>query len=126
MHIVDSSGWLEWFTNDRLADKYGPYLAKSNELLVPSICIYEVYKVLKREVGEEKALMAIGYMKTSSVVPLDDNIALHAADLSIRYKIAMADSIIYATGLINNCTIITSDADFQELPSVTYFPKSNS
>jgi hypothetical protein len=58
MVIVDSSGWLEWFTGGRLADTYQKYLADQGKLLVPTIILYEVYKILKREVGEEKALLA--------------------------------------------------------------------
>jgi hypothetical protein len=31
-------------------------------------------KILKREVGEEKALLAAGYMKNSPVIPLDETL----------------------------------------------------
>jgi len=55
---VDSSGWLEWFTGGRLADAYQKYLADQDNLLVPTMILYEVYKILKREVGEEKARLA--------------------------------------------------------------------
>jgi hypothetical protein len=52
MIIVDSCGWLEWFTDGKLADEYKEYLA-TPDILMPAIILYEVYKVLKREVGEE-------------------------------------------------------------------------
>jgi len=78
MVTVDSCGWLEWFTDGRLADAYQKYLADQDNLLVPAIILYEVYKVLKREVGEEKALLAAGYMKNSPVIPLDETLALAA------------------------------------------------
>lgn len=52
MIIVDSCGWLEWFTDGALADSYKQYLADSDNLLVPAIVLYEV---LKRGAGEEKA-----------------------------------------------------------------------
>ncbi len=57
MIIVDSCGWLEWFTDDKLADQYKEYLADQDNILMPAIILYEVYKILKREVGEEKALL---------------------------------------------------------------------
>ncbi len=97
MIIVDSCGWLEWFTDGKLADQYKKYLAAPDNILIPAIILYEVYKVIKREVGEEKALLAAGYMKNSSVVPFDDTLALAAADIALQEKLAMADDVIVAT-----------------------------
>ena len=68
MVIVDSCGWLEWFTDGKLADAYQAYLTAPENLIMPAVILYEVYKVLKREVGEEKALRAAGYMKNVYVV----------------------------------------------------------
>ncbi|MCK5341640.1 MAG: type II toxin-antitoxin system VapC family toxin [Desulfobulbaceae bacterium] len=123
MIIVDSCGWLEWFTDGKLADKYKEYLAAPDNLLMPAIILYEVYKVLKREAGEEKALLAAGYMQNSPVVPLDDTLALAAADIALQEKLAMADAIIVAISRAHNCRIITSDADLKNQVNVEYIPK---
>ncbi|MCK5226739.1 MAG: type II toxin-antitoxin system VapC family toxin [Desulfobulbaceae bacterium] len=123
MIIVDSCGWLEWFTDGKLADKYKEYLAAPDNLLMPAIILYEVYKVLKREAGEEKALLAAGYMQNSPVVPLDDTLALAAADIALQGKLAMADAIIVAISRAHNCRIITSDADLKNQVNVEYIPK---
>ena len=123
MIIVDSCGWLEWFTDGKLADKYKEYLAAPDNLLMPEIILYEVYKVLKREAGEEKALLAAGYMQNSPVVPLDDTLALAAADIALQGKLAMADAIIVAISRAHNCRIITSDADLKNQVNVEYIPK---
>jgi len=123
MVIVDSCGWLEWFTNGKLADRYEKYLADQDNMLVPAIVLYEVYKILKREVGEEKALLASGYMKNSPVIPIDDVLALAAADIALQEKLAMADAIVVATAHLNHCTIITSDADLKNQPGVEYIVK---
>jgi toxin FitB len=124
MVIVDSCGWLEWFTNGKLADKYEKYLADPDNMLLPSIILYEVYKILKREVGEEKALLAAGYMKTSPVIPLDEVLALAAADISLQRNLAMADAIILAAARANNSQIITSDSDLKDQPGVKYIPRN--
>ena len=124
MVIVDSCGWLEWFTDGKLAKSYKKYLADADNLLVPAIVLYEVYKVLKREVGEEKALLAVGYMENSSVIPLDGTLALAAADIALQQKLAMADAIIVAVARAHGCRIITSDADFKDLDNVEYIPKT--
>ncbi len=123
MIIVDSCGWLEWFTNGRLADNYQTYLADRENLLVPAIVVYEVYKILKREAGEEKALMATGYMKNALVVPLDDTIAIAAADIALQNKLAMADAIIVAVSQFYNCKIVSSDSDLKNFDNVEYIPK---
>jgi len=124
MMIVDSCGWLEWFTNGELADEFEPYLADQENLLIPAVILYEVYKVLKRDVGEEKALLAAGFMKNSPLIPLDETLALAAADISLREGLAMADAMIVAAARANGCNIITSDADLKDQPNVTYIPKS--
>jgi len=124
MVIVDSCGWLEWFADGRLADVYQKYLADQDNLLVPAIILYEVYKVLKREVGEEKALLAAGYMKNSSVIPLDETLALTAADIALQENLAMADAIIVAVAQAQNCKIISSDSDLKNQPNVDYIPKN--
>jgi toxin FitB len=125
MIIIDSCGWLEWFTNGRLADEYEQYLADRDNILMPAIILYEVYKILKREAGEEKALLAAGYMKNTAVIPLDEVLALTAADIALKENLAMADAIIVAVARTNNCKIITSDADLKDQPGVTYIPKRN-
>ena len=124
MVIVDSCGWLEWFTDGTLAEAYHKFLADPDNLLVPAIVLYEVYKVLKREVGEEKALRAAGYMKNSPVIPLDETLAFAAADIALQENLAMADAIIVATARAHNAAIITSDSDLKDQPNVDYLPKN--
>jgi len=124
MIIVDSCGWLEWFTDGKLANKYQKYLADQENLLVPAIILYEVYKILKREVDEEKALLAVGYMKNSPVIPLDETLALSAADIALQESLAMADAIIVATSRFYNCTIISSDSDLKNQPNVNFIQKN--
>ena len=124
MIIVDSCGWLEWFTDSKLANNYEKFLADQDNILMPAIILYEVYKILKREVGEEKALLAAGYMKTSSIIPLDETLALAAADVALQEGLAMADAMIVAAARSNNCKIITSDADLKDQAEVVYIPKN--
>lgn len=124
MRVIDSSGWLEWFTDGPLAGQYQRFLEKPRDILLPAIVVYEVYKVLKRERGEEMALLALGQMQQSEVVELDATLALHAADLSLRHGLAMADAIVYATARVCDCELVTSDADLKGLDGVVFLPKA--
>ncbi|HEX7139785.1 MAG TPA: type II toxin-antitoxin system VapC family toxin [Vicinamibacterales bacterium] len=123
MIVVDSSGWLEFLTDGPLADVYASRLRQPASVITPTIVMYEVYKHSKRLRGEEGALEAVAAMQKTRVVPLNDELSLIAADLSIEHKLPMADSIILATARMYEAEIVTSDADFEGVPGVTFIPK---
>lgn len=118
--IVDSCGWLEFLTDGKLAESFATYLQNLDELVTPTIVIYEVYKKVKHERGEENAILIAGQMHTTNIVPLTSNIALLAADVSLKYRLPMADAIVYATSLAEKCKIVTSDSHFKELIGVIF------
>lgn len=93
--------------------------------MTPSIVLYEVYKILKRDESEEDALTAAAQMMKTYVVPLTETLALEAADLSLEHRLAMADAIVYATGRSQRAEIVTTDADLGRLPGVVFFSKKN-
>jgi len=124
MILVDSSGWLEFFADGPLAVEYERYLSKTSSIVTPTVVLHEVYKVIKRERGEEDALVAAAQMSQTRLVPLTDSLALTAADLGLEHKLAMADSIVYATAQSLGAELVTSDADFSALPGVTYLSKT--
>lgn len=115
MFLVDSSGWIEFFTDGPLAKEYSKYLKDITKVVTPTIVLYEVYKKIKRERTEEDALSAVSLINKTSVIPLSESIALLAADLSLKYSLPMADAIVYATAMEENCKVITSDAHFKGL-----------
>lgn len=123
MLLVDSSGWLEFFMEGPLASTYAQYLKHPNDVLTPTIVLYEVYKVIKRQRSEEEALTATAQMGKTQLVPLNDTIALTAADASLTYQLAMADAIVYATALTHKAKLVTSDMDLASLPGVVYLKK---
>ena len=123
MNIVDSSGWLEYFSGGPNTDYFLPPLQEPSSLIIPTITIYEVFKVVLRESGENDALQSIAAMQKGSVVQLTDSIAMRAAKLSLRHNLPMADSIILSTANTYKCVIWTQDSDFENLKRVKYFPK---
>ena len=125
MIVIDSSGWLEFLTDGPVADEYARYLRKTTEVVTPTIVIYEVYKRAKRVLGEEEAIDAVAAMQKTQVMPLTDELALIAADLSLLHKLPMADAIVLATAQAHDADVVTSDADFKDLPRVIYVPNKN-
>jgi len=85
-------------------------------LLVSAIEVYEVYKVIRREISEARALAAVAAMRRSTIAPIDESLALEAADISLVHGLAMANSVVYATARRHGAKLVTTDADFEELP----------
>jgi predicted nucleic acid-binding protein len=121
--VVDSSGWVEFFTGGANALRYGAYLERTSDVVTPTVVLYEVYKLVKRERTEEEALLAVAQIQKTRLVPLTESLALAAADASLELRLAMADSIVYATARAEKADLITSDADLRGLPGVVYVPK---
>ncbi len=120
MNVVDSSGWLEYFADAPNADYFAPTILNTAELLIPSISIYEVFKRVYQQRGEDAAFQAIATMLQGVTVDLDSTLALNAVKVSIDLGLPMADSIIFATAQTNSATLWTQDAHFKDIPGVRY------
>lgn len=120
MNVVDSSGWLEFFADGPNAGFFARAVEHTYELVVPSISLYEVFKHIVQQRGEDAALRAIEPMLRGQVVDLDRSLSLHAASLSIALRLPMADSIILATAQAHEAHLWTQDQHFKGLPHVRY------
>ncbi len=98
-------------------------VSASSMLIVPTISIYEVFKVVLRESTENEALQAVAAMQKGKVVDLTNSLAMTASKLSITHNLPMADSIILATAIEYNATLWTMDSDFKSIQGVKYFAK---
>src|SRR6266508_2442149 len=113
MNVVDSSGWLEYFGEGKNASFFAPAIEKIDQLIVPTICIYEVFKRMSSLLDEQEALRAVGVMSLGQVIDLDRQVSLNAAKISRDFKLALADSIILATARACNATLWTQDEHFK-------------
>lgn len=125
MILVDSYGWIEYFTDGVLADSYAPYIEKADDetYITPTVVVYEVYRKIKTLMGEQKALDAYSQMSRTKIVDLTSAISLKAADISISSKLGTADSIILATARECNAEIITSDKHLKDEKEVKFISK---
>jgi predicted nucleic acid-binding protein len=122
MNLVDSCGWIEYFADGKNADFYEKALKNTKKLIVPALCIFEVFKSLYRQKGEDVALQAAAVMEQGTVVGLDPSIAFCAAKISADRRLPMADSIILATAQEYKAVIWTQDTDFRDVEGVKYIP----
>ena len=123
MNLVDSSGWLEYLTDGKNAKLFVPAIEKTDELIVSTINIYEIYKKILIERDENAAMQVIGLMQQAKVIEVNAAIAIQAAKLSYEKKIPMAGSLIYITARQNGALVWTQDNDFRNLDGVKYFKK---
>ena len=124
MNVVDSSGWLEFFADGPNADVFAQPLTESESLLVPTVSIYEVFKVIVSQRGESEGLRAVSMMEEARVVDITTTIALHAAKLSLDLKLPMADSLMLASAREHGAILWTQDADFEGMDEVEFIPKA--
>ena len=124
MNVVDSSAWLSFFAGDANAQEFAEPIENIEALLVPSITLTEVFKCIARQRDEDMAMQAVANMRQGKVVPLDDGLAIDAAQYGLDHKLPLADSIIYATAIKYDAVIWTQDADFKALENVKYFLKT--
>lgn len=124
MNVVDSSGWLEYLSDSSTAEFFAEAIENTAELIVPSITIYEVFKRVLQQRGEEAALQATAMMLQGRIIELDQSIAMSAAAISCESKTAMADSIILATARAHHAILWTQDIDLKGFDNIRYIAKA--
>jgi len=123
-NVVDSSAWLEYFADGAGAVHFASAIEAVGRLVVPAICLLEVFKVVLRQRGESDALQAVALMQQGTVIDLDASLALAAAKVGVDHKLPLADSIVYATAQSVGGVVWTQDDAFDGLMDVEYFRKS--
>lgn len=120
MNVVDSSAWLEYFADGPNAAAFAPAIEAVDTLLVPALCLFEVFKRVLQQADEGSALRAVSAMQQGTVVDLDAALAIAAARLSRQHRLPLADSIILATARDRGAVLWTQDADFAGMDRVEY------
>ena len=123
MNVIDSSGWLEYFAEGPNAKHFATAVKLTHELVVPTVTLYEVFKVVLRESGENDALQAVSALLKGMVADLTPKLAISASKLSLQHSLPMADAIILATAQAHGATLWTQDIHFKGIHGIKYFPK---
>lgn len=123
MNVVDSSGWLEYLADGPNAEFFAPAIEATESLVVPVLSLYEVFKRLLAQRGDDEALQAVVAMQQGRVEVLTPVTALAAARLSLELRLPMADSILLATARQHGAVFWTQDEDFESIEGVRYIAK---
>lgn len=123
MNVVDSSGWLEFLASGKNATFFEPAITDTSVLVVPTISLFEVFKRLHSQHGEDTAIDAIVSMQEGRVVPLGTDLALAAAVTSIEEGLPLADSVMLATARAHGATLWTQDEHFEGKEGVRHVRK---
>ena len=123
MNLVDSSAWLEYFADGPNAGFFESPITRKSELIVPTVVIFEVFKRILQQRGEEESLRAVSALHGGTIIALSAELAVLAAGLSYELKLPMADSLILATAQAHNAVIWTQDADFEHIAGVKFRAK---
>jgi predicted nucleic acid-binding protein len=120
MNLVDTSGWIEFLFDGQNASVFAAAIEETSELIVPVICLYEVFKKVNVVADEARALHAVAQMKQGHVVDVTEEIALRAALISLKHRLPMADSLILSTAWAKQANLLTQDEHFAGIPGVNY------
>ena len=123
LNVVDSSAWLAYLADEAGAEHFSTAIEDTDHLVVPVVCILEVFKIVARQRGDGDALQAVALMQQAKVIDLDANLALIAGKAVIDHNLPLADSMVYATAMLVEGVVWTQDDDFEDLPDVRYYPK---
>ena len=122
MNVVDSSAWLAYFADGPNADAFAEPIESPEDLVVPAITVFEVFRRVAQQRGERAALGYAGVLLRSPVVDVTAELAVEAARLGLRLGLPMADSLVLATARAHGATLWTQDADFDGVEGVRYVP----
>jgi predicted nucleic acid-binding protein len=123
MRVIDTSIWIEVFRGSELGRRHLPLLSAPEEIIVPTLVQYEIFKWFSRERTVEEATLAITFTGECHVQELTTELAILAAELSAIHKLHATDAIIFAAAQMHEAPLVTCDAHFEGLPGVEYFEK---
>ena len=123
LHVVDSSGWIEFFTAGANGPVFRPVIQARQGLVVPTISLYEVCKILSRTLDASMVDTCLNVMRMGRVVDFTDARAIAAARISRAHGLALADAAMSGIAQELGASFWTQDVDYDGLPGVRYFAK---
>ena len=124
VNIVDSSGWIEYFTAGANGPLFRKVILQNDHLIVPAISIYEVHKRLSQLSPPHIVDECIAVMQKPRVISLTAERAIAASHIATKHQLAMADAMMYAIALEFDALFFTQDIDYKGLANVEFHAKN--
>ena len=124
MNVVDSSGWIEYFIDTAGADNFAGAIEKTDQLIVPALSFFEVHRFLSRTVDAAQRDTCLDVMRRSTVINLNMERAIAASNIAQKYRLDMADAVMYSIAREFKATFWTQDLDYKNLPGVRYHARA--
>jgi predicted nucleic acid-binding protein len=123
MRLVDTSAWIEFLIGTPTGARLRPAMPEIEEWLVPTMVQLELAKWLMRN-RADLLEPTIALSRICVVAPMTMRIAVMAAEICVKHKLATADAVIYATAQEHGAELLTCDAHFRDLPGVILVEKT--
>ena len=123
INVVDSSGWIEYFLDTASADNFAAAIEQTDQLIVPALSFFEVHRFLSRTVDTAQRETCLDIMRRAKVIELTAQRAIAASDAAHKYRLAMADAVMYSIAQEFSATLWTQDKDYKDLPGVSFHAK---
>jgi toxin FitB len=124
VNIVDSSGWIEYFTAGKNGPLFRKVILQNDNLIVPAISIYEVHKRLSQLTPTDTVNECIAVMQKARVINLTPERAIAASLIATQHQLAMADAMMYAIALEFDALFWTQDVDYKGLTNIEFHAKN--
>ncbi|MBI5797438.1 type II toxin-antitoxin system VapC family toxin [Candidatus Woesearchaeota archaeon] len=118
--LIDSCAWIEYFQGSQLGKKVDAYVRSDEEILVSTLNITEIYSYFLQTKSQKANAFIEFIFEKSFPIPVDTEIALHAAEYKKEKILGIADAIVLATAEKENAKILTGDNDFKGFPNVIF------
>jgi len=125
--LIDSWAWIEYWKGGELAKEAARYIDGDEESVVSAINVAEIYFWVARYYDEATADEKLTTVeKRCHIIPLEKEIAINAAKIKIKEKLALADSLILATARFVGGRVVSGDSDMKHLDDVIFLEKPDS
>jgi len=113
----DTSAWIEYFAGTDLGRVVKGYIDGTETIYTPVIDLLEIKNKYQRENKKWKSRIEFICVR-SSIIDINTEIALIAADMKKEFKLYSIDAIIYASARKMKSKLLTKDSHFKGLKDV--------
>jgi predicted nucleic acid-binding protein len=120
-YVFDASALFTYLQKKPSANKVNQLLKQAlggrTDIVMSAVNFGEVYGVILREHGKERAMTLMSALQSLPIRLMDVTTqrAFYAAEIKSKYRLYYVDSFAAALAIEHKATLVTSDSDFHKL-----------